>query len=86
MAYEHHCVPDRLVLETTFCPPQNCFRTRRLTIIHAFLHLKTSLLYLKEKKKKSNDPPNPFQKKTNTPIIIIIIIIKNPILETIRKH
>lgn len=64
MAYEHHCVPDRLALETTFCPPQNCFRTRRLTIIHAFLHLKTSLLYLKGKKKKSNDPPNPFQKKT----------------------
>lgn len=83
MAYEHHCVPDRLALETAFCPPQNCFRTRRLTIIHAFLHLKTSLLYLKGKK-KSNVPPNPFQKKT--PIIIIIIIIKNPILETIRKH
>lgn len=84
MAYEHHCVPDRLALETTFCPPQNCFRTRRLTIIHAFLHLKTSLLYLKGKKKKVMTLPTPSKKKT--PIIIIIIIIKNPILETIRKH
>lgn len=85
MAYEHHCVPDRLALETTFCPPQNCFRTRRLTIIHAFLHLKTSLLYLKgKKKKKVMTLPTPSKKKP--PIIIIIIIIKNPILETIRKH
>lgn len=75
MAYEHHCVPDRLALETTFCPPQNCFRTRRLTIIHAFLHLKTSLLYLKGKKKKVMTLPTPSKKKT--PIIIIIIIIKN---------
>lgn len=62
MAYEQHCAPDRLALETTVCPPQNCFWTRQLTIIHTFLHLKTSLLYLKGKKKKhqNNDPPNPF--------------------------
>lgn len=50
MAYEQRCASARLALETTLCPPQNCFRTRRLTIIHAFLNLKTSLLYLKGKK------------------------------------
>lgn len=38
-------VSDWVSLEATFCLPQNCFRTRHLTLIHTFLHLRTSLLY-----------------------------------------
>lgn len=77
MAYEQHCAPDRLALETTVCPPQNCFWTRQLTIIHTFLHLKTSLLYLKGKKKntKTMTLPTPSttttKKKTNKPFLKI---------------
>lgn len=66
MAYEQHCAPDRLALETTVCPPQNCFWTRQLTIIHTFLHLKTSLLYLKGKKKNTKTMTLPTPSTTTT--------------------